>query len=118
MKRIILAALIGVMVTYTTDAGSKNGNELYDECKNDGPFWNQGVCHGYIIGITDAVLDFQDANVLADTFQRVCMPTEGVTTGQIVEIAKKYLNNHPEERNYPGSANVVEALLLAFPCKK
>ena len=114
---IILAALVGVLATSPTDAGSKNGNELYDECKDDGPYWNQGVCHGYIIGITDAVLDFQDANVLVDNFQKVCMPTE-VTTGQIVENAKKYLNDNPEERNYPGSANVVEALLLAFPCKK
>jgi hypothetical protein len=46
----------------------------------------------------------------------LCIP-EGTTDEQVIEVVKKYLNEHPEQLHRNASIPVVKALGRAFPCK-
>jgi hypothetical protein len=120
MKRIILAALVGVLLAPSTaEAVSKNGNELFSDCSAENATYSNGICMGYIVGVGDAVLDLQFLGLIDARFSPICVPRKsGVTVGQMVDIVKKYLTDHPEFRHQGGGALVVQALRQAFPCKK
>lgn len=46
-----------------------------------------------------------------------CVP-QNVSTGQIVEIAKKYMHNHPERLHEEAGYVMFSALLEVWPCEK
>jgi hypothetical protein len=45
-----------------------------------------------------------------------CLP-EDVTTSQLANIVKNYLDNDPLELSFPGASIVMFALIKAFPCQ-
>jgi hypothetical protein len=73
MKRIILAALVGVLVISTADAEFQDGNQLITECGRGIP-WSDGVCNGYITGALDLLLSLQKTKSLSGKFGKVCLP--------------------------------------------
>ena len=81
-----------------------DGNKLYELCKENGI---PEFCRGYIMGVTDVVLN-QNAD-------HVCAP-EHATVGQITDVVTKYLTDHPELRHKSGWSIVITALKQAFPC--
>ena len=116
MKRIILAALVGVLVISTANAEFFSGNQLFTDCNGERPDEEAG-CSGYIMGAMDTIISLQRGKLLDDRFQNVCLP-EGVTAGQLVSIVKKYLTENPAERHFAASRIVVIGIRKAFPCKK
>jgi hypothetical protein len=88
-----------------------DGGTLFADCREgDDPnardrLFKQGNCFGYILGVADAL---RPAVVF-------CIPS-GTTVGQIVDVAKLYLIEHPEARKKLAPHFVVSALAEKFPC--
>jgi Rap1a immunity proteins len=94
-----------------------NGNELYHDCSEENSDKPQGqqmymLCLGYISGIADGIETAEIGNR-----HLVCAPGEA-TVGQLVDIVKKYLHDHPETRHRAAGVLVFLALVQAFPCPK
>ena len=92
-------------------ASDMTGNTLLEYCgtsatTRDSPAtWQQGVCDGYITGAEGVLVS---AGV-------VC-PPDGVTNAQVIDIASKYLIEHPEIRERPAHLLVGLALKATFQC--
>ncbi|WP_425475910.1 Rap1a/Tai family immunity protein [Mesorhizobium yinganensis] len=86
-------------------AGFTDGNELNEDCSGGtkGSF-RSGACIGYVAGVVDA-----------DEGIGNCLPY-GPKMGQIRDVVKQYLQDHPESRHYNASSLVVIAVREAF-CK-
>lgn len=82
-----------------------DGNQLKAQCTNSESPANQGLCLGYVMGVTDVNLR-----------DKICTPS-GVTIGQLQSITIKYLNDYPDRLHYSADSLVLDALRKAFPCK-
>ena len=102
MKRLILAL---ALVVGTAQAGTFwDGNKLYN--KLQGNTMEQMQALGYIMGVADAV----------DTIT-VCSPTT-VTSGQMLDIMKQYLESTPTVRHLPADSLISVVLGRVWPCEK
>lgn len=88
-------------------AGRVMGNDLYGWCKSETPDAKYS-CFGYITGVSDVLASF----ITTDMF-RHCVPS-GSTPAQAVDIVKKYLSEHPENRNWTAEALIAMALKEAW----
>jgi Rap1a immunity proteins len=96
-------------VAFTADAnGLVDGNKLMRWCedKPDDSFL-RGLCLGYVEATADALM--------AERPGRQCISRD-VTFGQLEEVVRKYLREHPENRGYGANVIVASALTEAFPC--
>jgi Rap1a immunity proteins len=84
------------------------GNDLYADCSGPAGTAASAACNSYILGVSD-VLYVQNTNSM-------CLP-KGVVTGQIIDVVRKYLTDHPETRHYTAVSEITVALQSAFPCK-
>jgi len=117
MKRIILVALVGVLVTSTAEATFKRGNDLFRECNAERETFSKGVCIGFIQAVVGGfVWNFKEG-VFKDFVPKICLP-KGATTAQLTDIVRKYLTDHPENRHYNAESLVILSVRNAFPCKK
>ena len=106
MRRVVLAgvALASAMPTLA-HAEFKTGNQVLEMCNNG----SQSVW--YVMGVFDAyeTIPFaQDA--------RIC-PPPGVKSGQVSDVACKFIRDNPAIRHTPGAALVGSALRKAWPCR-
>jgi Rap1a immunity proteins len=110
MRRVMLVAvaLSSLVAGTAAHAGFRDGNKLFEDCKytdtNSNTF-PAGTCAGYIVGAVDALLE-------TGAF---CVP-DGVEAGQVIDVVKLYLAQHPEKRHLAASDLVVDALKEKFPC--
>ena len=86
----------------------KTGNDLSLTCSHflasdNRSTFNDGVCFGYIVGVTALVNDCEGQNV---------------TYGQEIRVVLKYMDDHPEQLDQQSTAIIRRALLGAFPCGK
>src|ERR1700683_4774006 len=82
------------------------GNSLYALCNDNRPFQNWVMRLLYC--------RFVDAFLLG---RHLDIPA-GVTHGQIIDVVKKYLTDHPATRNQASSILEYDALIDAFPQKQ
>lgn len=68
-----------------------------------------GYCLGFIIG-------FLAGQELGPLLPKACAPL-GVTTDQYVQVAVKWLKEHPERLHEHSAALIGEAYNAAFPCR-
>ncbi|QKD03497.1 hypothetical protein EB235_20010 [Mesorhizobium loti R88b] len=104
-----------VASTISAQAGFFTGNELHNLCTS-----SPGFAQGYVIGVADltdlnvGVIDQATGKpVVPNKF--ICIP-EGVVAQQVTDIACKYLEDHPENRQSPAPILVYQALLAAWRC--
>ena len=71
------------------------------------------MCLGYIVGVVDS---FNTTYALKGEDRVFCIPP-GVTSGQLVLVLKKSMQEHPETLHLPASAHTLSALTAAFPCQ-
>ena len=103
MKRLLLT--IGACVCLSAHAGTFwDGNKLHN--KLQGNTLEQMQALGYIMGVSDAV----------DTVT-VCSPTT-VTSGQMLDIMKQYLESTPTVRHLPADTLIKVVLGRVWPCDK
>ena len=116
MRVFLLVSIVICGLASPTIAGWLDGNELHGNCEVEAPF-DQGICLGYIAGAASMLVDLQTAGVVRPLTSPICVPQAEVQAGQITDVVKKYLREHPENRHFGGAVLVIMALREAFPCK-
>lgn len=103
MKKFIAGLLMVPCVAY---ANFINGNDLW-RYLNETDYFSKGHSLGYITGVFDAYRGTHH-----------CPPANGgnITAGQVSDIVKKYLENHPQIRNLSADLLVLMALVQTWPC--
>ena len=71
---------------------------------------NFGYCYGYVSGVTDGAVSAEALH------PEICFP-DGVTNGQIFDIALKFVRDNPDIRNWSTKNLIFVAVVKAFPCK-
>ena len=84
----------------------ENGKVLLEDCLQPAGSSGRDYCLGYVTGI---------ANALQLVVGDVCVP-EKKTRRQVVNVAVRYLQAHPERGHHLAAALVRAALVEAFPC--
>jgi hypothetical protein len=123
MRTLQTMALATAMLMATARAGLCDGTIYFtgsmliemcsaeDRAKYDLQATNEfGRCLGFIVGISDA------SQCGDPTWGFAAKLPTGVTSGQAVKIATKYLNEHLEELHLAAASLVAKALQDAFPC--
>jgi hypothetical protein len=110
-KLLMLAALL---ILPCGIARADTGNDLFQSCEveKDNNF-SLGTCLGYVVGAADAFIASMNA-------QNACwfrIPPN-VNKQQMIDITVKYLNDHPEQRQYRAADLIFVAIVTAFPCPK
>lgn len=113
----IIMAVFFALFSHVSMASYINGNKLkewmgaHDRVINrksmDGDAQDGASLQGYIMGVADVL----------DHLSVTCIPN-GVTVGQIVAIAAKYINDSPERWSEPAENLVAASLKKSFPCEK
>jgi len=103
-KNMIVGAAL-VTASFTTQAEFFTGNKLYAYMLSDNSA-ERSMAIGFVTGMHDAI----EGDVH-------CSGAE-VTTGQIRDVVKKYLEKNPSIRDMGSSLLVSMALAEAFPCAK
>lgn len=93
------------------------GNDLHEYCQDRA----YGVaCIYYVQGIIDGGVHLNRVGknqlIIISGF-RHCS-SDNVTGGQLRDVVKRYLEEHPERRHWAAANIVGEALEEAFPCPK
>ena len=119
MRGLILGLAVGLAVLLTSGegrAGFITGQTLNEMC-NAGPL-EQIQCAGYIQGVYDAgiVIDKATDKRQWDGRWTACVP-DSVLAGQLVEVVKKWLREHPAEWHYTAASLVANAFYEVFPCR-
>lgn len=109
-----------------TDKGWSNidGNTLLPRCslavefqdkkdlKPDG-VTDTVLCLDFVSGFLDG---YETASTVENGKPMLCFP-EGATTGQMIRVIVKWMQDHPEKLNEPASHLVFQALYNSFGCK-
>ena len=82
-----------------------NGNFLHPVCQTEGA---DLLCIGYVAGVLDAARMIPGA--------RVCVPRRA-SVRQALGVVKKWMTEHPEERDKTAALLVLKAVTGAWPCK-
>ena len=117
MIRIILLVAFLIALVFSGLVGGQavaeviNGSKLFADCR-DGDYPNArdsthkwGMCFGYINGVAEAL-------VPAGLY---CLP-KGASAGQVLDVAKLYIQDHPDKRYMTAPKLIVDALSEKFPC--
>jgi len=110
MRIIITTVILFCLSVGVVKANYISGNMLLQECQDPTA---EPLCSAYIVGSADAFDGLQDVRLLPRTF---CLGAR-VTTGQIIDVVKLYLGEHPEDRDQSGAGVVALALKERFPCQ-
>ena len=102
----VVAAVMSVSVGARGSGGFMDGNDLYGFCASSGTFQK---CSGYIEAVADA---YSPINAYI-----ACEPPS-IPAGQAVDVVRRYLATHPEQRYKPAWSLVMVALAEAFPCRR
>ena len=124
-----MRALIAVAVCIwpmATEAQTFSGNDLYAACNSSLPE-QAGFCVGHITGLVQgfpfgaSVVLFSlgtqssgDANSSYEQISGYCL-YQSVENGQIIQVVRTYMAEHPEKRHMPARWLILEAMQAAFP---
>ncbi len=96
------AALITLALCGSAHAEFLDGNKLLSDMKGSHGFQMSAL--GYVMGVADAI---QGAVA--------CVPPS-VTSGQVQDMVRNYLDNTPASRHHTGDVIVGHVLKSAWPC--
>jgi Rap1a immunity proteins len=110
---LICSSSVLAQTTYTT------GNDLKPACvtyvgqhpADRGEALKAGVCMGFIDGWLQLA-----TMIKSQLSEELFCPPKGVTNRQVIDIAVKYMNDHPEKLHQPAAQILYDAVSDAFPC--
>jgi Rap1a immunity proteins len=95
----------------------KSGNDLLHDCQQP-EMSSAGICMGYILGVLDMINTEQNSGNIEARLPKdevVCLP-QTIDAWQVRDVVKKYLVDHPEERNLHAAQVVWKAVTKAWGC--
>jgi len=117
MRRVLAGVVMAVALIFASigahaeaASSAEDGISLYAQCIDQEFYFNQGMCVGYIVGISDAMKS--GASILGWS---ACIPMS-VTERQEVAVTKQFLTSYPESRQLGAVRLIAHALADAFPC--
>lgn len=116
MRNLLLSVFLVLLlsaVAQSAHAEYFSGILLNKYCSSESRY-EQGMCLGYIVGVVDS---FNTTYAVKGEKRIFCIPP-GVTSGQLVLVLKKSMQEHPETLHLPASAHTLSALTAAFPCNQ
>ena len=112
LKYIVAASLaFAPMAAQAQVVVRDDGNEILKNC-NETDYFSQGLCYGYIRGISHTL----DMWAYANKAQPFCRP-DNVTFQQLRDVVVSYVQVYPAKRNQPSALLVTEAEAAAWPCQ-
>ena len=115
MTRWIAAAVVVLVLVLAGEARAASfveGNDLHEWCENEGA-GNQSACAAYVMGIADVITFIK---IEGDFKSRACFSKQ-MTSVQLADVVKRWLEQYPEYRHYSAAGLVGSALAEAFPCE-
>ena len=110
---IAVAAMLSCLLLRESKADFTSGNLLWDACAADEQ--KEPVkaifCTSYILGAGET---FQALH-LANQVTFYCVPPK-VENGQVIDVVRLYLRDHPETRQRSAPTLIMLALKEKFPC--
>ena len=113
LNGIIAAVGLAVMLLLSaqSQAAFYTGSDLLQRCESDSAV-RYGACLGYIM----AVVDVRENLAWLEVFPKTICAPESASSGQLVKVVTKYLNENPEQLHNSAGGSVQNALFSAFPC--
>lgn len=107
--------IVSAPVSAAGNTGTSSGNELLSTCDagEQKDMLSFGLCAGFITGVEQGLKLASELN----KSQMFCEPN-GVTNGQIRDVAVNYIRSHAANRHLSSSTLIALALVEAFPCPK
>jgi hypothetical protein len=106
--RYLVAAICVTWLATMPARADFTGNDVKKFCASQ----PTGFCLGYIFGSIDTMREYNENHVPV-----ACLPG-GATSEQLIAVARKYLDDHPERLHLRGAALIIGAMIQAFPCPK
>jgi hypothetical protein len=82
-------------------------------------FAQGSFCIGYIRGVTDTMITWKEVDIARKATgagpDHPCIP-QSASVDELVRVAVKYLDDHPEDLHLPAESLVFGAMRKAFPC--
>jgi hypothetical protein len=108
-RKLLIAAvavvtLVGNAEAATEATAAMNGHRLMQDCTSKKEPWKTIYCYGYVRGIADGFIS-----------TGACLPPQ-VNAQQLVEVALRYLRDHPEKRHLESSGVLIPAWGAAWLC--
>lgn len=113
IKTLLLGCVLAIVICGKAQAFT--GNDLLNDCAQNGPKFSQGWCLGYISGVADQWV--WDMIFKYDQKYQKCrsIPNE-VTYEQIKDIVVRYLMDKPAVRHQGARDLIVRSLWETWPC--
>ena len=107
-------ALVCLPASARAQRSFMTGNELQSLCNTKGA-WGMVACTAYVM----AIFEVMYSNPIYGW--SACFPS-GVIAGQMIagqmtDVVKRFLAQHPEQRHNTAGSLVAQALAEAFPCQ-
>ena len=122
MKRVVLP-IAGFAVVCATlhlrayAAERIDGHQLLNQCQKLGEGaasnYYAGTCAGYIMGVIDSHNGAAGTDKMPESY--FCLAGEA-SRGQLIDIVLKYVEKHPEQRDFGGATLIWMALVYEYPC--
>jgi hypothetical protein len=108
-RRSSLHALVAIVYLVASPALAVAWQDVQSVCKQ-----NQEACDLYLLGLLDALVLANGANV---PLEKYCIPKESISNETFVAVFKKLLEDYPEAATRQTAALAHVALARAFPCR-
>ena len=109
MSRWLMAAAVVLVLAGEAHAEWTRGNELHKWCSSDVDGY-ASACAAYVSGIAD-VMEYAPVQEFKAWF------SGEILRGQLTDVVKRWLEQHPELRHHSAVKLVPIALSEAFPCE-
>ena len=111
MKRIAAVAVVLAGIAPAAAGSFYSGEDLLSFCSADAGSTEAATCSGFIAGVLDGIVHYQDMNFAA---RSICMDDEYLRTYQ--DIVVQHLRETPQDRHLSASSLIWIAMRRAFPC--
>ena len=112
---IAIALAEATLPAQPAKASIDSGNDLLTACTGSQAGFEDGLCMGFIQGVTVGIVADHVIN------NKIRMPycvRPGVTLGQLDDVVVAYLKAHPANRDTTAASIVLAAIEDAYPCQK
>ena len=107
-KFATLALMVLMLCAVIPTASALQGEELAGVCSDDKDRFKQGLCVGYLTGVSETLTGVLQAS-------GICAPKD-MTFEKLLTAVATYSRDHEDKRHGPAVTLVWSALVDAWPC--